>query len=312
MTQPSANPSKRSPSFIQLTTGLRLGLSAASQVLPRERSVAIERWLRGYEEARKLSCSDSVVISFGKSGRTWLRVLISRYFARKYGLGEERLLEFDEFHRRNPAVPVLFFTHDNYLKDYRGHDGKFDHYGGCRIVLLIRDPRDVAVSQFFQWKNRMKARKKIINAYPPDGTGLDAFVTGREAGIPKIIDFMNLWARDLDRFPHLLLVKYEELRAGTRPELARILAFLGQHPSEAELADACDYASIDNMRRIEMENANRSGANARLKPGDAGDPSSFKVRRGKIGGWRDYVTEEQAGEIDAMVQENLSPVFGYR
>jgi hypothetical protein len=312
MVQPSANPLKRSPSLIQLTTGLRVGLSAASRVLPRERSVAVERWLRGYEEACKLTCSDGVVISFGKSGRTWLRVLISRYFARKYGLGEGRLLEFDEFHRSNPALPVLFFTHDNYLKDYRRHDGKFDHYGGSRVVLLIRDPRDVAVSQFFQWKNRMKARKKVINFYPPETTDLAAFVTGREAGLPKIIDFMNLWARDLDRFPDLLLVKYEALRADTRPELARILAFLGQHPSETELADACDYASIDNMRRIERENANRLGANARLKPADAGDPSSFKVRRGKIGGWRDYVTKEQAGEIDAMMRESLSPVFGYR
>ena len=35
------------------------------------------------------------------------------------------------------------------------------------------------------------------------------------------------------------------------------------------------------------------------------------MRRGKVGGWRDYVTDEQAAAIDAMVRERLNPVYGY-
>jgi hypothetical protein len=49
-----------------------------------------------------------------------------------------------------------------------------------------------------------------------------------------------------------------------------------------------------------------------MKPGDASDPSSFKVRRGKVGGWHDYVTEEQAAAIDRMVREQLNPIYGYK
>jgi hypothetical protein len=30
-----------------------------------------------------------------------------------------------------------------------------------------------------------------------------------------------------------------------------------------------------------------------------------------VGGWRDYVTEEQSDAIDRMVKEKLNPVFGY-
>ena len=91
------------PSIFKIRTGLRQVAVAASTLLPRETAVKIERRLRGYEDSRKLACADGVVVSFGKSGRTWLTVLLSRYFARKYGLAENRVMDFDDFHRHNPA-----------------------------------------------------------------------------------------------------------------------------------------------------------------------------------------------------------------
>ncbi len=300
------------PSVFHLRTGLRQAVSlAAAAVLPREAGVRVERRMRGWEEARKLPHADGVIVSFGKSGRTWFRVLISRYFAHKYGLTEGCIMEFDEFHRTNPKIPVLFFTHDNYLKDFMGHDRKLDLYGGSRVILMVRDPRHTAVSQYFQWKHRIVARKKVINAYPQGDLEVPAFIMGEEAGIPKIIGFMNDWAKDMVRFPNLLLIKYEDLKADTAGELGRALRFLGQTPTDAELADAAQFASVENMRKMEQQNAGKLTANARLKPADANDPSSFKVRRAKVGGWRDYVTEEQAIAIDDMVRERLDPVYGY-
>jgi hypothetical protein len=238
------------PSVFQLRTVFRVGASTASRLLPRQASIGVERKLRGWEEARKLSRADAVIVSYAKSGRTWFRVLISHYFAHKYGLAEGRIMEFDEFHRADPAIPVLFFTHDNYLKDYIGHDRKLDHYGSSRVILLMRDPRDTAVSQYFQWRHRMSLRKKVINAYPPAGTELYEFITGEAAGIPRVIAFMNEWARDLDCFPQLLLVRYENLKADTVGELGRALRFLGEAPTLAQLSWCADRASIENMRKM--------------------------------------------------------------
>jgi hypothetical protein len=65
------------------------------------------------------------------------------------------------------------------------------------------------------------------------------------------------------------------------------------------------------MRRMETENAKKLGSQRSMKPGNANDPSSFKVRRGKVGGWRDYVTQEQAEALDRLVRETLNPVYGY-
>lgn len=301
------------PTVFTFRTGIRQAVSGiATLVLPRATGVRIERRMRGWEEASKLPASDGVIVSFGKSGRTWFRVLISRYFAHKHGLPEGSLMEFDEFHRANPKIPVLFFTHDNFLKDYMGHDRKFDLYGNSRVILMVRDPRDTAVSQYFQWKHRMVGRKKVINGYPAREIEVPEFIMGEEAGIPKIIDFMNAWAKDIPRFTNLIIIKYEDLKADTAGELGRALRFLGERPGDAELADAAAFASVENMRKMEQENAGKIAANARLKPGDANDPSSFKVRRAKVGGWRDYVSEDQAAAIDAMVRERLAPVFKYK
>ena len=63
----------------------------------------------------------------------------------------------------------MFFTHDNYTKDYTGnHDSKID-YAGKKVVLLVRHPADVAVSQFYQWQYRMKPNKVGLNRYPERG-----------------------------------------------------------------------------------------------------------------------------------------------
>lgn len=299
------------PNAYDVRTGLRQLVSYGAAILPLDTGIRFERWFRGYEEKKKLDAADGVIASFGKSGRTWLRVLLWRYFAKKNGFASDSISSFDEFRHKYANVPVLFFTHDNYLKDYLGHDRKAEIYRNLPVVLLVRDPRDTAVSQFFQWKHRMVARKKVINGYPLGDVSVHDFMAGEEAGIPKIISFMNDWAEEIGKMPKLLVVKYEDLRADTKGELRRILAFFGQHPTDAELEDAVNFASIENMRRMEIENAKKAGAQRSMKPGDANDPSSFKVRRGKVGGWHDYVTEEQAAALDRMVREKLNPVYGY-
>ena len=301
------------PNSFDLRTGLRQVVSHGSVLLPRETGIRLERYVRGYEEKKKLDAADGVVVSFGKSGRTWVRTLLWRYLAKKNGYASDSISGFDEFRDRRPGVPVLFFTHDNYLKNWFGHDRKAEIYGNLPTVLLVRDPRDTAVSQFFQWKHRMLKRKKVINGYPESQeTSLHDFITGQQAGIPKIIGFLNDWAVAAEKMPKLLVVRYEDLRADTAKELRRILEFFGEHPTDAELDDAATFASIDNMRRMEVENAKKANAHRSMKPGDADDPSSYKVRRGKVGGWTDYVTEEQADAIDRYVAQNLSPVYGYR
>lgn len=281
--------------------------------LPRERKIRIDRWLRGKEEFRKLRLADAVIVSFGKSGRTWLRVMLSRFYQVRYGLSERHLIGFDNLHRKNPAIPKLFFTHDNYIKDYTGNrDSKADFYTK-KVVLLVRNPLDVAVSQFFQWKYRMRPGKKALNQYPEHGSDTDIydFVMSESAGLPKIIDYLNLWMKESSKINELLVVRYEDMRTNTAQTLARIVDFLGTPGSEEDIQESVRFASVENMRNMETRRTFwLSGS--RMVARDRKNPNSFKVRKAKVGGYRDYFDESQIEHMNQLVQTRLDPSFGYR
>ena len=280
--------------------------------LPEQRKVALERWLRGREQFKKLRRADIVIVSFGKSGRTWLRVMLSRFYQVRYGLSDKHLIGFDNLHYRNRAIPKLFFTHDNYLKDYTGNgDTKADYYGK-KVILLVRHPADVSVSQYHQWRYRMRPNKKVINDYPVDGeeVAIFDFMVQRQAGLDKAIGFLNGWAREMPRLKDLLVVRYEDLKAEPAETLGRMLEFMGTPGSAAEIEECLAFASFDNMRKMETKRTFwLSGG--RMVPKDRDNPKSFKTRRGKVGGYRDYFSDSESLEINRIVQQRLAPEFGY-
>ncbi len=296
----------------RIRIALRKGLALTSTVLPREKSLRVERYLRGWEDDRILRESDVVIVSYGKSGRTWLRVLLSRYYQLRYNLPANRLLQDDNLHALNRAVPRVFFTHDNYLEDYTGTPNSKAPYANNQVVLLVRHPADTAVSQFFQWKHRMRDRKKFINSYPETSGDMPPFdfVLDEKAGIPKIIRFMNLWASEFDTVKTIRVVRYETLRRDTARALGDVLGFMNETPTADELAQCVEFASVENMRAMEKGKVFQDIGD-RLMPRDSNNPDSYKVRRAKVGGYRDYFTDEQIAMIDELVATTLSPVFGY-
>jgi hypothetical protein len=289
----------------------RLVIRKAAFFLPDARQIEIERRHRGREQLARLAEADCAVVSHGKSGRTWLRVLLSHVYHARCGLPETALLSHDNFHRRNPEVPRVFFTHDNYLRDFTGHTRPIEDYGDHRVVLLVRHPADVTVSQFFQWRFRMKVGKKGLLDYPAHGeeVTLETFLREPRWGLDRVIAFLNLWAHDVPDFPELMLLRYEDLRADTHASLARLLEFLGTPATAAEIDAAVAFGSVENMRRLEQEGGFRGGG--RMKPRDPGNPDSFKVRRAKVGGFRDYFDDETVAWIESRIADTLSPLYGY-
>jgi len=272
-----------------------------------------ERKLRGREQFRKLQLADIVFVSFGKSGRTWLRVMVSRLYQQMYGLPKQALIGFDNFHRMNTDIPRMFFTHDNYIGDYTGHtDSKVDFYGK-KVVLLARDPRDVAVSQFFQWKYRLKSNKVAINKYPDEGSDISIydFVMKSDTGLKWVIGFLNQWANDAGNIQDLHLVRYEDLKARPVETLEKLVQFMGAPAKPEHIQDAVEFSSYDNMKKME-EKKTFWLSGGRMVPRDRSNPNSYKVRRAKVGGYKDYFDDQQVAEIEAYVAEHLSPFFGYQ
>lgn len=283
------------------------------RLLPRlpvsqKQKLLTERRLRGKEDYSKLSLSDMVIVSHEKSGRTWLRVMLSRFYQQRYHLPENKLLNFDRLHRLEPRVPVVFFTHDRHLGHYTGNWDNEELYRPTPTILLVRDPRDVVVSFYFDWKYRMSEHNRRLYSLPSDDMSIHEFMMQPGYGLPAVIDFMNRWYERLERMHNLSMFRYEDLRTDTVTGLKQILHILGAEPGQQEIEDVVAYAEFEKMKKREQSGQVRD---SRISATDPNNPDSFKARRAKIGGYRDYFSEEQIREIDALVADTLNPGYGY-
>ena len=86
------------------------------------------------------------------------------------------------------------------------------------------------------------------------------------------------------------------------------MGFIGlEDVSKEEIENAFEFSSFSNMRQMEKENKFNV---KRLRPGEENNVDSYKVRRGIVGGYKDYLSEE---EIDRLNQKMrlLSKNYGY-
>jgi hypothetical protein len=71
-----------------------------------------------------------------------------------------------------------------------------------------------------------------------------------------------------------------------------------------------DFASVENMRNMELKRTFwLSGS--RMVAKDKDNPDSFKVRKAKVGGYRDYFDDAQLRELEAIVSGTLSPFYQF-
>ena len=279
----------------------RAGIWALTAPLPRARRKLLRHRLRAALDNRRVLAADLLVLSRAKSGRTWLRAILSRLYQRRHGLAEQQLLEYDNFHRQAPAVPVIAMTHGHYLEQLARHPRHGQRLRAMPVVFLLRDPRDVAVSEYFQSTRRASAYKReLYDVEQP--SSMFEFVMQAPLGLPAICDYLNFWHQELNDSGPVYRLFYESLRAEPAEELTRLLAFLGQDFTRAEIDDAVEFTAFAALKRKERENFFQ---NSRLKARNTEDPDSYKVRRGKVGGYRDYFSPEEIERIDRLVSERL-------
>jgi hypothetical protein len=287
--------------------------------LPANTRVAIRRKRLAGLELAKAQRASFLIIGHPKSGNTWLKVMISRLYQLRYDLPESQLINTDEFARKIPAIPRLAATNGYY--SYEGEVGKLLTAGANDnplrhkpVMFLARNPIDIAVSWYHQFtKRQSREKQELINhfiAHPIDRRSIEMweFVRHSDIGLPFLIEYQNTWQRNIAALERGLLVKYEQLRSDPVPTLLRIVEHMGESFSEAEVRAAVEWGSFDNLRKLESQGTFSQGG---MKLRKADDASTFKVRRGKVGGYRDDFDSDQVAELEALVRERISPSLGY-
>lgn len=262
----------------------------------------VARLKRVAKRRRKLAAADVVVVSHAKSGRTWLATMISHVYHRRYGIPESELIQFDNFHKLDSRAPRILFSHDNQKDKRRTPLFTPERLRQQRVVLLVRNPCDIAISAYFQ--SFRDARKGLGPGH--GGRAVFDYVVGYK--LPLVLRFLQRWHDQLDRLERVLVVRYEDLRTQPVRELGRVMSFVDGEADPDDIEAAVAFASFEQMKQKEAANFFKSD---KLRPGDSRDPQSFKVRQGRVGGFRDHFTEKQLAEIEDMVAAAGLTAFGY-
>jgi hypothetical protein len=261
---------------------------------------------RQFKHWHAFATADIVFLSPAKSGRTWLRAMLSHVYHLSYGTPVDQLVSRDRFHRLEPRIPRFFVSHAT--------SGPFSLRRrltprGLRrktVVCLVRDPRDTVVSFFHQRGHRKKQASGSAESRT-DATLTDDYIKVALAPVvAKVSRLEALAAAHQDGH----LFRYEDLHADPAAELGRLLCILGHHDvPQSHIEAAVAFAAFDQLQQREAAGFFRSD---NLRPTDAAEPNSFKVRRGKVGGYRDELTAEQIATMDRVIDATLPPGLGYR
>ena len=208
---------------------------------------------------------ERVVVSTPKSGRTWFRLFMQVY---------ADLAKIE--------VPDIVWAHDDW--------GKPD-----KRIILLRDERDLLVSYYFQTTIRQAKHKRL-------DISMSEFIRHPEFGLPAINEFIERWMR----YPgDQMVIRYEDLFEPIWELILEYFEIPIKRDCIAEADETCKFDNIknnlwgfnklrDNWRYLAMEDG-RPTMNPK-------NPEAHKFRRGKVGGYVDYLNED---DINYINQERI-------
>ena len=238
-----------------------------------------------------MATPDSFLCSYPKSGRTWMRFALVNLMNDVYRLGLE--LDMDNMFALIPnddgGPEEVFYSQPwKTLDKYRFADHEEmpfvamshlrweDQFEEPRVVLLLRNPADVLVSLYYHMTR---------HAHQFEGT-IDEFSRDERFGIPRMVDYLASWAPHAAD-PNVEVLTYEELRADPFEPFRRATGHLGIEATDDQLQAALEASSVERMREVE-----RASGVGQPNEYDKADPQAMRVRKAKVGGWREELPPE--------------------
>jgi hypothetical protein len=226
---------------------------------------------------------DTFVVSYPKAGNTWTRFLIANLVhpqERVTLLTADRLIpavdgQSRRYFRGMPR-PRIIKSHYAFHPSYQ------------RVVYIVRDPRDVAVSQYYY---QIK-RTVLADGYPIEEF-VTRFVAGRTCPYGSWGENVASWLAARQGSAGFLLLRYEDMVAQPLVQASRIASFLGLHCAPELIAQAVKRSSAERMRELERLESRKWNSTKGTR-----QDLSF-VRHATSGSWRATLTQPCVAAVEA-------------
>ncbi|KAK3773070.1 hypothetical protein RRG08_016174 [Elysia crispata] len=233
-----------------------------------------------FEFSRKAEVrpDDIFVCGYAKTGCHWIWEMLSMIRKGKGQFSEmgkaEAFLEFSgpELYNALPS-PRILNTHNEF--DWLPE--KVSTYKN-KIILTMRNPKDVAVSLYNHHIN-------LTEMYNYHGEFHDWFELFLEGYVDNgdFFDYHLRWENTIKENPDhpILIVKYEDAREDLPATVRKLAGFIDTPLTEDQVQDIVKSISFESVKK-RFESL----------------PTSKLIRKGVVGDWKNWLTEEQSTELD--------------
>ncbi len=243
---------------------------------------------------RSLRADDRFVATYPKSGTNWVAFFLACALTRDEAAEVRERIDLityrkwvpdinREYNRGLPLDAHVDLPSPRYFSFHAQYDRTL-----AKVVNVVRDPRDVLVS-YFHHRRRVEADFH---------DSLETFVAENRMRPSDWGEHVSGWLRGA-KSGRVLVTRYEDLQADPVAEFSRIATFCGLGLTQDELEDCVQRASFDQMRAKERWDPEFERAR----------PIAF-IRKGKVGGWRDELSDETVALIENRYRELMS-ALGY-
>ena len=245
--------------------------------------------------------------SWPQAGRTWIRTQVN--VATRLHEGKNPLSE--NLHKGGHFTMI----HDDWEQRTKidGLHPDTDYFGfkaktplkESRVILLVRDPRDLVISNWVRNHGKNPGGKAYYRGDLPSYIRDD-----NNSGFRVVVEWFNIWEKKLKKCHEGMLLRYEDMKTNGENELKRVLDFLNLgYISYGVIRETVDFCRFKNMKKIEHDDI--TGKEPKENKHKMFTIGRARIRKGESDTWMNYFDEHSRSYI-AKHFKRLPKFYGYK
>ncbi len=209
-----------------------------------------------------------VMLSYPKSGRTWIRFMVNSYLTKTFDLSCPNVFDAEKQLINVHPIEWTHLTGAMIAKRPYWAIGQWNIDDATRQtpwLVITRNFQATLASAYFQARDRIK----VFTGTPSQ------FVRDPRYGITKIVSFYNQFEKLRLTLNTCQLFSYEQFTRDPQPQLTRMIQALGLDIDESLIDQVIEESSFENMKRLSVT---PQYAGSVIAPTDPNRPETFKVR----------------------------------
>uniref|UniRef100_M1CNQ2 Sulfotransferase n=1 Tax=Solanum tuberosum TaxID=4113 RepID=M1CNQ2_SOLTU len=259
--------------------------------------------------------SDIFLCTAPKSGTTWLKALTFSIITRH---------DFHDDFTNSPLVNKGVHACIPYLEhDFLNKPKFVDRVGlsllathlpytilpksislnNCKIIYIYREPKDAFVSSW-HFTHKIEAKNLEVPLITLD-QALKWFCQGKSVFGPYWDHVLGYWKASVEKPDRVFFFKYEDLKEDTLGYVKKLAEFMDKPFSKEEqergvpqeIVARCNFENLSNLE------VNKSGM--LLSERTLQISNSVFYRKGEVGDWKNYLTDDMAKLIDDITHDKF-------